>query len=68
MTQIASTLQPLISGEEVVDWTSPAGRVYSVVVRLPEGLRNDIDAIGNLPIAQSGASGSSAGVGITDAS
>jgi HAE1 family hydrophobic/amphiphilic exporter-1 len=59
MTQIASTLQPLISGEEVVDWTSPAGRVYSVVVRLPEELRNDIDAIGNLPIAQSGASGSS---------
>jgi HAE1 family hydrophobic/amphiphilic exporter-1 len=58
MTQIASTLQPLISGEDVVDWTSPAGRVYSVVVRLPEELRNDIEAIGNLPIAQSGATGS----------
>ena len=59
MAQIASTLQPLISGEEVVDWTSPAGRVFSVVVRLPEELRNDIEGIGNLPIAQSGATGSS---------
>jgi HAE1 family hydrophobic/amphiphilic exporter-1 len=59
MAQIASTLQPLISGEEVVDWTSPAGRVYSVVVRLPEELRNDVEAIGELPIAQSGATGSS---------
>ena len=58
MAQIAATLQPLISGEEVVDWTSPAGHVYSVVVRLPEELRNDVDAIGDLPIAQSGATGS----------
>jgi HAE1 family hydrophobic/amphiphilic exporter-1 len=59
MNQIAATLQPLISGEDVVDWTSPAGQVYSVVVRLPERIRNDIEAIGNLPIAQSGATGSS---------
>jgi len=59
MNQVATTLQPLISGEEVTDWTAPNGQVYSVVVRLPESLRNDIDAIGNLPIAQSGATGSS---------
>lgn len=59
MTQIASTLGPLISGENVTDWTAPNGQVYSIVVRLPENLRNDIDAIGNLPIAQSGATGSS---------
>lgn len=58
--QIAATLGPLISGEEVADWTAPNGQVYSVVVRLPEDLRNDVEAIGNLPIAQSGATGSSA--------
>src|SRR5690606_36064099 len=58
MGQIAATLGPLISGEEVAHWTAQNGQVYSVVVRLPESLRNDIDAIGNLPIAQSGITGS----------
>jgi HAE1 family hydrophobic/amphiphilic exporter-1 len=58
MGQIASTLSPLISGQDVADWTSQTGQVYSVVVRLPESLRNDVDAIGALPIAQSGATGS----------
>lgn len=51
ITQIASTMAPLISGDDVSDWTAPNGQVYSVVVRLPDYLRNDIDAIGNLPIA-----------------
>ncbi|SEP79062.1 hydrophobic/amphiphilic exporter-1, HAE1 family [Devosia sp. YR412] len=59
MAQIAATLGPLISGDDVADWTATDGKIYSVVVRLPEYLRNDIDAIGNLPIAQSGATGSS---------
>ncbi|WEK02886.1 MAG: efflux RND transporter permease subunit [Candidatus Devosia phytovorans] len=59
MTQIASTLNPLISGEDVSDWTAPNGQIYSVMVRLPPELRDDVDAIGNLPIAQSGTSGSS---------
>lgn len=59
MNQIATTLGPLISGEDVADWTAQNGQVYSVVVRLPEDLRSDVDAIGNLPIAQSGATGSS---------
>lgn len=59
MNQIAATLGPLISGEEVADWTAQNGQIYSVVVRLPESLRDDIDAIGSLPIAQSGATGSS---------
>ena len=59
MDQIAATLGPLISGEDVADWTAQNGEVYSVVVRLPEELRSDVDAIGNLPIAQSGATGSS---------
>ncbi|MBJ3783487.1 efflux RND transporter permease subunit [Devosia sediminis] len=59
MAQIAATLSPLISGQEVASWTAQNGQVYSVVVRLPESLRDDIDGIGNLPIAQSGATGSS---------
>ncbi|UJW85119.1 efflux RND transporter permease subunit [Devosia sp. SL43] len=59
MAQIVATLGPLISGEDVANWTAQNGQVYSVVVRLPETLRNDVDAIGNLPIAQSGATGSS---------
>lgn len=51
IAQIASTMSPLISGDDVADWTAPNGQVYSVVVRLPEDLRNDMEAIGNLPIA-----------------
>lgn len=58
MAQVAATMGPLISGEEVVDWTAPNGEVSSLVVRLPESLRSDFDAISNLPIAQSGATGS----------
>lgn len=51
ISQIASTMAPLITGDDVSDWTAANGQVYSVVVRLPEYLRNDIDAVGNLPIA-----------------
>lgn len=58
MAQVAATMGPLISGEEVVDWTAPNGEISSLVVRLPESLRNDLEAISNLPIAQSGATGS----------
>ncbi|HWV21788.1 MAG TPA: efflux RND transporter permease subunit [Devosia sp.] len=56
VSQIASTMAPLISGDDVSDWTAANGQVFSVVVRLPDYLRNDIDAIGNLPIA-TGSSG-----------
>jgi len=59
MTQIAATLSPLISGQEVANWTSPSGGEYDVVVRLPPAVRNDVQAISNLPIAQSGTTGSS---------
>src|SRR5690606_30427971 len=31
--QIAATLGPLISGDDVADWTAANGQVYSVVVR-----------------------------------
>lgn len=59
LSQVAATLNPLITGTDVADWTAPNGQVYSVFVRLPEELRDNVDAVGNLPIAQSGASGSS---------
>jgi len=58
MNQIAATLGPLIAGEDVADWTAQNGQVYSAVVRLPESLRDDVDGIGNLPIALTGTSGS----------
>ena len=58
MGQIAATLGPLIAGEDVADWTAQNGQVYSVVVRLPESLRNDAASLANLPIAQSGVTGS----------
>lgn len=58
MNQVAATLGPLIAGEDVADWTAQNGQVYSVVVRLPESLRDDVDGIGNLPIALTGTSGS----------
>ncbi|GLQ11436.1 nodulation protein NolG [Devosia yakushimensis] len=59
-SQVAATLSPLIGGEDVADWTAPDGNAYSVMVRLPETLRNDVDAVGNLPIAQSSSSGATA--------
>jgi HAE1 family hydrophobic/amphiphilic exporter-1 len=58
MNQIAATLSPLVAGADVADWTAQNGQVFSVVVRLPEELRNDASALANLPIAQSGATGS----------
>ncbi|WP_328517650.1 efflux RND transporter permease subunit [Devosia algicola] len=59
MQQIANTLRPLLGGQEVTDWTTAQGDNFSVVVRLPEWERNDVNALGALPITQSGATGSS---------
>ena len=59
LAQIGATLRPMLGGQEVTDWTAPDGENYTVVVRLPEGARNDISALNALPIAQSGATGSS---------
>ncbi|WDR05519.1 efflux RND transporter permease subunit [Devosia rhodophyticola] len=58
MQQIASTLRPLLGGQEVTDWTTAQGDNFSVVVRLPEWERDDANALGALPITQSGATGS----------
>ncbi len=58
LNQIGATLRPMLGGEEVTDWTTPDGDNYTVVVRLPEYARDDVTALGSLPISQSGATGS----------
>lgn len=58
LQQIGATLRPLVSGEEVADWTAPNGENHSLVVRLPAQLRSDINSLARLPISQSGATGS----------
>jgi len=59
LQQVGATLRPMLGGEEVTDWTSPDGRNFTVVVRLPADMRNDLAVLRALPIAQSGATGSS---------
>lgn len=58
LQQIGAALRPMLGGEDVTEWTAPDGSSYTVVVRLPEWARNDVEALGSLPIAQSGATGS----------
>ncbi|KKB82892.1 nodulation protein NolG [Devosia limi DSM 17137] len=60
LQQIGSTLGPMLGGEEVTDWTAPNGNNYTVTVRLPEWARDNVEALGSLPITQSGATGSNA--------
>jgi len=59
LAQIGAALNPMLAGDEVTDWNTPAGENLGVFVRLPEWARNDINALGGLPITQSGANGSS---------
>jgi multidrug efflux pump subunit AcrB len=42
----------MLSGEEVSEWTSPAEETYKLVVRLPEGERNSVELLSNLPISR----------------
>jgi multidrug efflux pump subunit AcrB len=56
LTQIGSVLQPMLSGEEVSERTSPSEETYKLVVRLPEDQRNNVDLLTNLPISRSDAS------------
>ncbi|MCB1366916.1 MAG: efflux RND transporter permease subunit [Rhodobacteraceae bacterium] len=58
LQQIGATLRPMLGGEEVTDWTSPDGRNFTVNVRLPAAMRNDLEVLRALPITQSGATGS----------
>lgn len=59
LEQVGATLRPMLGGEEVTDWTSPDGRNFTVNVRLPAEMRNDLEILRALPITQSGATGSS---------
>jgi HAE1 family hydrophobic/amphiphilic exporter-1 len=58
LQQIGNTLGPMLGGQDVTDWTAPDGDSYTVSVRLPEWARDDVTALGSLPITQSGATGS----------
>ncbi|WP_378212578.1 efflux RND transporter permease subunit [Aquicoccus sp. G2-2] len=59
LQQIGATLRPMLGGDDVSDWTSPDGRSFTVTVRLPTDMRNNLDVLRALPVAQSGATGSS---------
>lgn len=59
LAQIGDTLSSMLEGQTVSEWTSPRGESLDVVVRLPEEARNDPAYLAALPIAQSGATGSS---------
>lgn len=57
LQQVGATLRPMLGGEEVTDWTSPDGRNFTVNVRLPAEMRNDLEVLRSLPITQSGGTG-----------
>jgi HAE1 family hydrophobic/amphiphilic exporter-1 len=59
LQQIGATLRPMLGGDDVSDWTSPDGRSFTVTVRLPEEMRNNLEVLRGLPVAQSGVTGSS---------
>jgi HAE1 family hydrophobic/amphiphilic exporter-1 len=63
LQQIGNTLGPMLGGQDVTDWTAPDGDSYTVSVRLPEWARDDVTALGSLPITQSGATVQSTGPG-----
>jgi HAE1 family hydrophobic/amphiphilic exporter-1 len=50
--ETGSALRAMLGGETASEWTSENGDRLDVVVRLPEQLRQDVDAISSLPIAQ----------------
>lgn len=52
MQQIGAILQPMLSGEEVSEWTSPNEDTYKLIVRLPPQERDQVEALYSLPIAR----------------
>ena len=53
ISQVGQALSPMIAGATVSDWTAPNGGSYDVLLRLPEGVRNDANLLGSLPVAAS---------------
>ena len=45
LQQIGATLRPMLGGDDVSDWTSPDGRSFTVTVRLPAEMRNDLEVL-----------------------
>ncbi|MBV7378922.1 efflux RND transporter permease subunit [Maritimibacter dapengensis] len=58
-SSIGDTLSSMLEGQTVSEWTSPQGESLDVVVKLPDWARTDTGYLAGLPIAQSGATGSS---------
>jgi multidrug efflux pump subunit AcrB len=52
LQQVGAVLQPMLSGQEVSEWTSPEEQTYKLIVRLPEDERNDVQALASLPISR----------------
>lgn len=53
LAQVGGALNPMLGGQTVSEWTSPRGESFDVVVRLPEWARDDVNALGALPVASS---------------
>ncbi|KAA2314246.1 efflux RND transporter permease subunit [Pseudooceanicola sediminis] len=51
LSQVGNALNPMLGGTTVSDWTDPQGQSMDVIVRLPEAYRDDVGALGALPIA-----------------
>ncbi|EAQ02328.1 hypothetical protein OB2597_19636 [Pseudooceanicola batsensis HTCC2597] len=51
LSQVGNALSPMIAGQTVSEWTAPGGDSYDVLLRLPEGVRNDPGRLGSLPVA-----------------
>ncbi|MGQ5523676.1 efflux RND transporter permease subunit [Chitinimonas sp. PSY-7] len=51
VSQIGTTLRPLIAGDDIGTWQAPDGESYDIIVRLPENNRRIAEDLANLPIA-----------------
>jgi HAE1 family hydrophobic/amphiphilic exporter-1 len=54
---VGDTIEPMLGGRTVGDWTSPDGRNYAVTIRLPREVRNNPATLAALPVAQSAGEG-----------
>ena len=50
---VASTLQPLFSGQRATTWEDPQGFTHDVVVIFPDSLRASAENVSSLPVASS---------------
>ncbi|WP_417579792.1 efflux RND transporter permease subunit [Pelagibacterium sp.] len=50
--QVGGAMRVMIAGEVASEWTNDNSDRIDVMVRLPEGMRSDIDSLADLPVAQ----------------